>query len=147
MHKGSDITFSSRHLQSSGEEKWISQVIPRRHVFVLEIYIQSTVTCWESQSQCTWAVAHSQMPVMNIGANFSQTPLCHSSMQLASVFSNVCPERAVWLTMRRTQVRQIVFTHFNCEIGYYSLFVPFDVRKCCVISTCIRRGLTHKVIV
>lgn len=63
---------------------------------------------------------------MNIGANFSQTPLCHSSVQLANISSNVCPESAVWLTVWRTQVLQIVCTHFICEIGYQSSFVTWE---------------------
>lgn len=68
------------------------------------------------------------MPVMNIGANSTQTPLCHSSMQLANIYSNVYPERAVWLTGWRTQVLQIVCTNHSFHLWKWYI-VPCS---CCL---------------
>ncbi len=66
MHKGSDITFSSRHLQSSHIKNAVKQGkiyfsgdTTKARICPWNIqYIQSTVTCWESQSSSAGTAVH-----------------------------------------------------------------------------------------
>lgn len=131
------------------EEKWISQVVPWGHVFVLEIYIQSTVFCWESQLSSTGTAVH-----LGSGSqpNASHEYLCQLQQDCPVSFLNAtcqhfqqCLPRECRLTDSVEDTSTANSLHSFHLWDWLSIIVC-DVRKCCVISACICHGLNHKVI-